>query len=380
LDPLSGQITENAWSVTVESPPGAEKVEVGILSNETPADPSEFNLSGFLTVVGEDDHPKPTLFSFPSRHHSLPPSQAKQQQYTISFHQPTGLHPTMQISFPNASALVSPVSKSPSSTCALHAYLTLPSPIFADKYQLSSSDPVFLASHNLVALRSISGETDLEAPDYLVEKWGSNLLVELATLPNSLSTTTRFNSYFAPKSNDKIGWDITIPLHLRYLPPSSGGQSTIPIPHPILFWACTEQCGSKFPVNPFDRVNLGYEALFGVRTMFWHLDPNPNSISGGESGVGSGSVIGRTVDAGRLVQHINVPVLNTSAWAAEWVELGTVLAVSLGFAWVCWKLLPSLRLGMGSEGRERVGGADAGGKVEGQGVKAKAKDEGKKTQ
>ena len=94
----------------------------------------------------------------------------------------------MHISFPNASALVPPASTPPSTTCALHTYLTLPSPLFADKYQLSTSDPIFLGSHNLVSLRSISGETDLEAPDYLVEKWGSNLLLELATLPTNIST------------------------------------------------------------------------------------------------------------------------------------------------------------------------------------------------
>jgi PIG-X / PBN1 len=315
----------------VDSSPGAEKVEVGVLSNETPIDPSEINLSGFLTVVGEDDRPNPTLFSFPSRHQALPRSQAEQQKYTVSFLKPTGLHPMMKISFPAASSLGPPSSKPPSSICALHTYLTLPSPLFADKYQLSTvSDSLFLRSHNLVALRSISGETDLEAPDYVVERWGSNLLFQLAT-PDSSSNTTG-----TEESGGDGGWNVTIPLHLRYLPPAPHGHSDIEIPWPIVFWACAADEGAKFPVNPFDRVNLGYEGLFGGRTMFYHVDPHPH-LGIGSSGKGAGAGFESNL-GGRLVERIRVPVLGTAVWAADWVEWGTVLVVLMGFAWVCWRL------------------------------------------
>ena len=332
-DPLSGNITENAWSLIVDSSRSAEKVEVGVLSNEIPTDQSEINLSGFLTVVGEDDRPKPTLFSFPSRHHALPPSQAEDQKYTISFLQPTGLHPTMQISFPSTSALKPPNNRHPESICALHTYLTLPSPLFADKYQLSPTDTLFLQSHNLIALRSISGETDLEAPDYVVKRWGSNLLLELA-VPAYNSSTPSSSSTTPDKPADAAsgGWNTTIPLHLRYLPPSPTGKSTIEIPNPIVFWACTADEGANFPVNPFDRVNLGYEGLFGGRTMFYHLDPAAHVVGRGESGE-------KAEDAkGRLVQKLLVPVLDTEGWGAEAVEWATVVAVLVGFAWVVWKL------------------------------------------
>lgn len=103
--------------------------------------------------------------------------------------------------------------------------------------------------------------------------------------------------------------------------------------------------------------------------MFWHLDPapNPEANYGGGSASGPGGTEGKGGDRGRLVAHINVPVLDTSAWAAEWVESGTVLVVLLGFAWVVWRLLPSLGLRSGSNaGKKTVGrGAGAGAKAEG---------------
>ena len=70
--------------------------------------------------------------------------------------------------------------------------------------------------------------------------------------------------------------------------------------------------------NPFDRVNLGYDGLFGPRTMFYHLQP--------------------TNRAGRLVEELKVPVLNIDGPSVGWVDYGTVVIVLLGFSWVCWIL------------------------------------------
>jgi hypothetical protein len=312
FDPITSKTYYDSWTIAVDA--HAEKVEVGVLSTEAAPDASELQLSGFLTVVGEDKAPSPTLFSFPSRHHLLPARQSSSQSYSVSFQSPTGLHPTMQISFPSRENLSPPNTKPEESVCALHTYLTLPSTIFADKYQLSSSDEIFLESHNLRAMRSIAGETNLEAPDYIVPKWGSSVLLELA----------------APLSSAKGAdgpWNVTIPLHLRYMEPTVGGTSPIQIPWPIVFWACTADEGTKFPVNPFDRVNLGYDSLFGPRTMFYHLDAQ------GQNGV--------------MVEELDAPVLDTEAVGSTWVESGTVLVVMLGFAWVLWKLWPAAKTGIG---------------------------------
>lgn len=238
--------------------------------------------------------PDPTLFSFPARHHSV--SKPDISSYSTGFLSPTGLHPTLRLTFPSLEL------EPPSESCALHTYLTLPSTIFPDKYQLSS--PLFLASKNLRSLRSVSGETDLEAPDWAIEKWGSAILVELATP-------------LAGSRSNQGPWHADIPLHLRYLSPSASGVATTEIPWPVVFWACTAEEGTKTSVNPFDRVNLGYDGFFGPKTMFYHLPPNNSS--------------------GKLVETLLVPVLQTQK--ASWIEPGTVAVVMLGFCWVSWKLL-----------------------------------------
>ena len=67
--------------------------------------------------------------------------------------------------------------------------------------------------------------------------------------------------------------------------------------------------------NPFDRVNLGYDGLFGPRTMFYHLQP--------------------TNRAKILVEELKVPVLDMDGLNVGWVGYGTVIIVLLGISWVC---------------------------------------------
>ncbi|KKA18750.1 hypothetical protein T310_7299 [Rasamsonia emersonii CBS 393.64] len=313
-----------------------EKVEVGLLAAQKAVEPEELSMGGFLTVIGEDKKLKPTLFSFPSRHHPLP----EDASYTASFESPTGLHPTLKISMPRRALLTRPPAP-PDATCALHTYLTLPSTVFADKYQLSTTDSLFLNSHHLVALRSVSGETDLEAPDWVVPRWGSNLLLELAT-PES-----------AAGGED---WNVTIPLHLRYLEPSETGYRSTSVPWPVVFWACTAEDGTKMGVNPFDRVNLGWDGLFGPRTMFFQLHPSAAAASSSEAPAAPAAVSPQS----RLVEDIQVPVLQTSleegasGSRVRQIELGTVVVIVLGFVWVLWKLGLVVRSsGIGSGRRQR---------------------------
>lgn len=75
--------------------------------------------------------------------------------------------------------------------------------------------------------------------------------------------------------------------------------------------------------NPFDRINLGYDGLFGPRTIFYHLQP----ASGGES----------------LVEDIRVPVLDLQGSKMKGIESGTVIVVFVGFLWVCLRLLAVIR-------------------------------------
>ncbi|KAJ5134650.1 hypothetical protein N7448_000330 [Penicillium atrosanguineum] len=288
------------WTEDIQKPSsGADQVEFGLLGTELGLEPQEIKMGGLLAVVGQDKKMKPTMFSFPSRHHPLP----KEAGYTVSFSTPTGLHPTMAISISKA-ALERPPAPS-DATCALHTYLTLPSSVFGDQYQLGTTDPLFLESHNLAALRAVSGETDLEAPDWAVERWGSNWLFELATW-----------SPDPAQSN----FTATIPLHLRYLEPSESGYQTANVPWPVAFWACTAEDGTKMGVNPFDRTNLGWDGLFGPRTMFYQLHP----------------------ESEHLIESVEVPVLKLTGqgmFKAKNIELGTCVAILLGFLWVLWRLV-----------------------------------------
>jgi hypothetical protein len=274
------------------------RTEVGILGSDSPPnlEPHHIGFSGVLTVLGEHKKPSATLFSFPSRHRQTGAS------FSSGFLEPTGLHPTLQL---NVSSGRPPVQDS---YCAIHAYLTLPKTIFADKYQLA--DELFLASKNLTALRYTSFPVDLEAPAYRTTSWGSSILLELSP-PQDVK-------------KDKP-WTAEVPLHLRYMEPSASGFQGAEMPYPVVFWACAAEEGTKFPNNPFERVNLGYDSLFGPRTIFWHVEPHPETGS-------------------RLINTVQVPVIVTDH--SSWVSMGTAAAVSIGFAWVVWTLVASyLRTG-----------------------------------
>lgn len=272
------------WDADIGKMGLKHRVEVGIISNEKPLQLGELNMSGFLTVIGENEKPSPTMFSFPARHHKHAAS------FGAAFIQPTGLHPTLGLAIRNS------IPPKDHDKCSLHAHLTIPRSIFPDKYQLK--DPLFMASKNLTALQYVTKPVDLEAPEYSMSLWGSSLLLELAPPPASSEP-----------------WTAEIPLHLRYLLPSESGYRETALPSPVLFWACTAEEETKFTINPFDRVNLGYEGLFDPKTIFYHLSPEARPD---------------------LYSSVTVPVLNTTY--SGHLELGTTAVILLGFGWILWKL------------------------------------------
>ncbi|KAJ5986488.1 hypothetical protein N7451_010853 [Penicillium sp. IBT 35674x] len=298
---------DTAWSESINGPVSkADQVEFGLLGTEKGIDADELKVGGLLAVVGEDKKLKPTMFSFPSRHHALPQSAS----FMVSFAEPTGLHPTMSISIPRSS--LSLPSAPDDTTCGLYTYLTLPSSVFADQYQIGTTDPLFLRSHNLAGLRAHAGETDLEAPDWVVKRWGSTWLIELAT----------------PVDQDLDGvvqpanWTATIPLHLRYLHPSESGYRSTDVPWPVVFWACSaEDEKAGMGINPFDRKHLGYDSLFAPRTLFYQFRPQSD----------------------HLVEKIDFPVLHLKdgegLFKSRNIELATCAVISLGFLWILWRLM-----------------------------------------
>ena len=190
------------------------------------------------------------------------------------------------------------------------------------------SSPNFLSSRNLYSIRFLAGETDLEAPIWAVPKWGSAVLLELAP-PRSTSSPRTAGTVDQPGSF----WHADVPFHFRYLPPSQGGLASVSVAWPIVFWACPSDEGTKMNTNPFDRVNLGYDGLFGPRTMFYHLQP--------------------ASDGKPLLEDIRVPVLDLQGPKMKWIESGTVMMVILGSLWVCLSLLAVIPASPGSKGARR---------------------------
>lgn len=262
------------------------RVEVGVLTEDAPRnlEPHEIGLSGHLTVLGEHTEPSATLFAVPARHRS------GEGEFYSQFITPTGLHPNLELRFESV--------KAPDSddTCRLFTYLTLPKTLFADQYQFG--DDLFLKSKNLTALTHTTLPVDLEAPAYATDVWGSNILLEVAK-DAEIST-------------------VEIPLHLRYLEPSSSGLQDVKVPYPVVFWACNSSEDAKFSNSPFDKSSLGYDLLFDDAAVFWHVKPKP-------------------VSGSYLTNRINVPVLRDGS--ASWVELGTGAAVIVGCAWVLFVLV-----------------------------------------
>lgn len=276
----------------------SDTTEIGIFGQEDTKSHEELKLGGSLAVIGEDTKPKATQFSFPSRHHTV-----KKSSFTSSFDRPAGLHPTLRL-FVSIDSTSAPTRFNP--TCRPHTYLTLPSPLFIDRYAFA--DKLFLDSHHLRALHSISGATDLEAPDWAVAEWGSASLFEIQV-----------------PDNYKAGaFDVTIPLHTRYLSPVSGGLTNVTMPYPIVFYACKamEEDLPPLHTNPFDRTDLGYDGLFGERTIFYHVHPK--------------------AAGGKLALDLAIPVLDLDR--AAYIEPVTVLVIVMGCLWIAWKLFWPMRV------------------------------------
>ncbi|KAF1839008.1 PIG-X-domain-containing protein [Decorospora gaudefroyi] len=338
---------EEGWNDTILLPSPDATVEIGVLNHESNADAEDIQFGGFLTVLGQDDRPKATRFQTPTRHYPLllPSTSASEPPtlhpltYTTSLNQPTGLHPTLTLTLP-AQHLTPP-----SRTCKLHAHLTLPSYLFIDKYQFT--DPLFLASHKLASLRSLSGATDLEAPDWVVQQCASAALFELVVpeperiplgpIASRLPEYGYVDDLASYKEVMPTGdWNVSISLHLRYLPAATRSHERVPVPWSVVFWACRADAGAQHPSNPFDRTHLGYEGLFGPKTRFMHVEPSNGT---------------------HMVEWIDVPVLDTRR--AGWVEGGTVGVVVLAFLGLCWVLF-----GGNGNGRRREEGKGQGKKTQ----------------
>lgn len=164
----------------------------------------------------------------------------------------------------------------------------------------------------------------------MVPAWGSAALFELATPKQekieypkvSLGDGEESVWEDLPTHREVTegDWNVSIPLHLRYMPAQASSHAKLPVPWPVVFWACRADSGAQHTSNPFDRLHLGYEGLFGPKTRFMHVEPKAWNQT----------------ESGGLVEWIDVPVLDTRK--AGWVEGGTVGVVLFAFVGLCWVL------------------------------------------
>lgn len=293
LSPVTKTLTINAFfplppasSAHTIIRPSTHPVEVGVLGLEKPMEESGLALGGLLHQVGHDKKLEPVMFGFANRHHLFPGT------FSVDTIKPTGLHPKLQLKLKAKRGEMKP----PAEDCTLNAFFMLPRQVFVDKYQISPSNPQLLRELGIRGI-NVSGEADLEQPDWASVKWGSTLLAEL----------------------DPSKESIEVPLHLRYLQPEEGrDKMEIQVAAPAVFWACggeSEEAG-RLKQSPFERRGLGWEGYFGE--------------------MGEGVVYHHLALAGESAYtEIEVPVMDLAY--GEYVKYGTAVVVMGGFLWVLMK-------------------------------------------
>jgi len=199
----------------------------------------DIELSGIRTILSKDSTeylpPTKTLIYIKPRHF--------QTASTLNWelNQPIGLHPTLKTQLE--------YNPPHSDHCKLFWISTLPNRLIFDKYQYNGRKFQLLSSW---------GETDLEAPEWNVSKFGSIQFLEV------LNSNTS---------------DIEMTYHSRYITPSSNGTTNFLTPQ--LFYACDGEKiiedYEQIELNPFDNYGLGFDSFFESDTVFFHLD-NGNEV------------------------------------------------------------------------------------------------------
>lgn len=249
-----------------------EYKEVGTFHIEELTTRDDLVLSGARVVfndedVGEFDKEEGfvhrTLFHIKPRH--------RQTDHISVVYKPNGLHPIMSVEKP---------PKLPEDDdlrmCKLYYYLTLDKSVFLDRYQMP----------DLLKILVSYGSRDLELPEYSVEGWGNEILLEV-------------------KDNAQYPLDLT--LHSRYqLPNNKADHTEVIIDKPFLFYGCEVGSDAFLLKNsPFDnKVTIGgsHEKFFTDDTVFYQvLEPGT----------------------------VNIAIPNAHG-DANWVNFVTLLAVLLG--------------------------------------------------
>ncbi|ODQ63481.1 PIG-X-domain-containing protein [Nadsonia fulvescens var. elongata DSM 6958] len=312
-------IKEQVLTKGIDGASTSQKVEIGLLNTHPSMKiEDELVLTGIIRELGSP-HAEKILLNIAPRHLIL-----RDQSYDVKFHKPLGLHPRQQITLYNARPPLNPEH----AECSIFAKYTIPKSLFLDKYQLADLDRSTSAKDATGKLVALWGESDLEAPVWNVEGWGSEALVQIfdpkePNNPNPLS--------FTP--NTKSKFEFVFPLHSRYeVPLMNITVHDEQIAWPLLFWACEkknynpadeltdmkfhQESAKKIMSSPFYRSSIGgFNELFGQDVSFHHLEPAQN----------------------RLQSSFHIPVVLFSCYNV--VGLFTILSILGGFLWIIRKIM-----------------------------------------
>ncbi|KAK9472006.1 PIG-X [Dipodascopsis tothii] len=315
------------WSEKIV-PAAGSRVEVGVLGRLADSDDTDVTLGGILAVVGETEQFTPTMIDFTPRHRAA----ARQTVYRADFRKPYGLHPKhvtkiagdfappdvayADVDLEDALEFTEDGDVVPAAStkaaCKLHAYYTLPNFLFVDKYQLS--DLADAKAGGVQRVVGIWGETDLEVPVWMVDGWGSSVLLEVLPSPRPPPIPLRPGLEYM---------ELEIPMHSRYeVPDWNTSVVTHEVPWPVLFWACPAAVSEdRLRKNPFESSPLGVERFFDAGTTFHYLTPNLNASTAAEPT--------------HLTSELRIPVVPLETY--RWVQPVTVVVIVFGCFWIFYK-------------------------------------------
>lgn len=230
--------------LSVEAGETSDYTEIGIFTVDELTTRDDLVLSGARVVFNdpdtgaldsanseaEQDSVQRTYFHVKPRH--------RQTDYVPVTGKPNGLHPVVTVE----KAPKLPVDDD-LRNCKLYYYLLLEKSVFFDQYQ----------KPDVLKILAGYGTTDLELPEYSVQGWGNEYLLEV---------------------DDKAQFPLELTLHSRYqLPNNKSDHTNVTINKPLLFYGCEVGSDSFLLKNsPFDNkatVGGAFEKFFTEDTVFY---------------------------------------------------------------------------------------------------------------
>lgn len=227
--------------------------EIGVFGRDLQSEPHDLVPIGARIMFNEaepsEEYVQRTMIHVKPRNRHLPHVAVELRQ--------NGLHPVVTLAEPETP------SDPDLDHCKLYTYWTLHRLVFLDPYQLPPHAKV-VANY---------GTRDLELPEYKLDTWGNEVLVE----------------------HTNASFPLEVTLHARYQLPQSSPHTPVTFAKPALFWACQgDSDGYVLNLLPFDNrqvIGGSWEKLFGNDTIYYHASDRGTFALDVPNALGSASVV-----------------------------------------------------------------------------------------